>query len=244
MPWGKLDDGFWSHPKVLEAGNEAAGVFARCISWSSQQMTDGFVTEKALDMIAGPRKRSVTRALVEAHLLDDKPGPAGARGYWLHDFLTYNPSREQVLDERAHRAEKRDPKVTKAVRERDQYRCRYCGELVNFRDRKGRRGGTYDQVIPGRVGLENLVVACRECNGRKKRRTPAQAGMPLLAAPAVLPDPSRPRTDPGPDPGVDPSGPDQVTEGDAPGRDRESGRVPGPKDQAPPLTTDQPEAVA
>lgn len=41
MPWTKLDDGFWMHPKILLAGNEAVGIFARCISYCGAYLTDG-----------------------------------------------------------------------------------------------------------------------------------------------------------------------------------------------------------
>ncbi len=60
---------------------------------------------------------------------------------------------------------------------RDGFRCQYCkvkapmGEL------------TYDHVLPrargGRTCWENIVTACRTCNGTKADRTPQEARMPL-----------------------------------------------------------------
>jgi 5-methylcytosine-specific restriction endonuclease McrA len=42
-------------------------------------------------------------------------------------------------------------------------------------------------VIPrsrgGATSWTNLVAACADCNGRKRDRTPAQAGMPLQVRP-------------------------------------------------------------
>ena len=43
MPWFKVDDGFYDHPKVLEAGNAAVGLWLRCATWSARQLTDGHV---------------------------------------------------------------------------------------------------------------------------------------------------------------------------------------------------------
>ena len=72
----------------------------------------------------------------------------------------------------------RDLKQT--IRERDRNLCRYCGVRVNWADRRGATSGTYDHIDPdGDNDVENVAVACRRCNGKKKDRTPEQAGMPL-----------------------------------------------------------------
>jgi 5-methylcytosine-specific restriction endonuclease McrA len=46
---------------------------------------------------------------------------------------------------------------------------------------------TVDHVVPRRQGgpsaWGNLISACSRCNGRKRDRTPAQAGMPLRRKP-------------------------------------------------------------
>jgi 5-methylcytosine-specific restriction endonuclease McrA len=58
---------------------------------------------------------------------------------------------------------------------RDNHTCQYCGHV----------GGdlTLDHVVPrsrgGRNAWENIVTACRECNSRKRDRTPAEAKMKL-----------------------------------------------------------------
>lgn len=70
--------------------------------------------------------------------------------------------------------------VIKQVRDRDGSICRYCSVTVNWKDRKGKKGGTYDHVNPrGESTFDNIVVCCRSCNGKKGVRTPDQAGMPL-----------------------------------------------------------------
>jgi len=64
---------------------------------------------------------------------------------------------------------------------RDRWRCQYCG------DKRPIAELTYDHVMPrakgGKTCWENIVTACRECNGRKANRTPGQAGMKLRTKP-------------------------------------------------------------
>ncbi|MEC7522829.1 MAG: HNH endonuclease [Myxococcota bacterium] len=78
----------------------------------------------------------------------------------------------------------REPKVRFSrvnVLTRDDFRCQYCGEQLPAREL------TFDHVKPrsqgGRTSWENIVSACRDCNGRKGNRTPEQAGMKLLSQP-------------------------------------------------------------
>lgn len=64
---------------------------------------------------------------------------------------------------------------------RDGFQCQYCSL------RPGVRNLNVDHVIPRSRGgpdtWENLVISCRGCNLRKGRRTPAEAGLTLLAEP-------------------------------------------------------------
>lgn len=75
------------------------------------------------------------------------------------------------------------------VAARDGFSCQYCGECLPLSQLN------FDHVIPksrwrklGFVGTpttwENVVMACYDCNNRKKQdRTPEEAGMPLLSVP-------------------------------------------------------------
>jgi 5-methylcytosine-specific restriction endonuclease McrA len=64
---------------------------------------------------------------------------------------------------------------------RDHYRCQYCSVRCTTNEL------TYDHVVPrsrgGRTSWENIVSCCYACNRRKANRTPAEAGMKLLASP-------------------------------------------------------------
>jgi len=67
-----------------------------------------------------------------------------------------------------------------AVRDRDGNNCRYCDQEVNWQDRRGPAGGTYDHVDPtGPTTPENLVVCCRSCNSKKGNRSLAKCGLVL-----------------------------------------------------------------
>jgi hypothetical protein len=112
-------------------------------------------------------------------------GPFDDDRYVVHDYLKFQDSAEKIERNRAWDARRkeleRDRDLVAAIKERDRDRCRYCGALVNWRDRRGPKGGTYDHVQPrGDNSLNNVVVACRRCNCAKGGRTPEEAGMPLL----------------------------------------------------------------
>jgi 5-methylcytosine-specific restriction endonuclease McrA len=82
----------------------------------------------------------------------------------------------------ARRARIRAPvssSVRLEVRGRDLGLCRYCGVRLT------RATGTLDHVVPlsldGEHTADNIVMACRPCNHRKRDRVPSDAGMVLLA---------------------------------------------------------------
>lgn len=64
---------------------------------------------------------------------------------------------------------------------RDTGRCQYCQERVS------RPKATYDHVVPrdqgGKTTWDNIVIACFDCNQKKRNRTPEQAGMLLKKKP-------------------------------------------------------------
>lgn len=93
MPWFKVDDTLALHPKVIEAGNAAMGLWLRAGSYCAQQLTDGYVSQRALTTLG---TRSQAAALVSAGLWDAAPG-----GWRFHDWDVYQPTREDVQRERA-----------------------------------------------------------------------------------------------------------------------------------------------
>ncbi len=74
---------------------------------------------------------------------------------------------------------RRSSVTRRAVLRRDGHRCAYCGGAAD----------TVDHVVPRSRGggdqWENVVAACRRCNGRKGDRTLAELGWELPITPAA-----------------------------------------------------------
>jgi len=100
VTWFKLSDQFYDHPKVMQAGNSAVGLWARCCSYSASQELDGRIP-KAIAHTYGTR-RDIER-LLRSGLWIDVEG-----SYWVPDFLDYNPSREALAARRATEAERQN----------------------------------------------------------------------------------------------------------------------------------------
>lgn len=195
MAWFEAHDTMARHPKTLKLARllnmerrYAVGLLHDLFSWGlyaagKDGALEGLTAADIAQALDYPPKKgaAVVLALVAAGYLDETPD-----GYAIHDWYDYaGKLAEHREDEKAYKARKyalyNDMRLIKAVRARDGDFCRYCGKRVNWNDRKGVDGGTYDHVDPdGDNTLENIVVACRSCNSKKKGRTPEQAGMPLL----------------------------------------------------------------
>jgi hypothetical protein len=96
VAWFKIDDGFHCHPKVMEAGTPAIGLYVRCGSFVAQQVTDGVVPKRVAKQYGTARQ---ARALVDAglwheHDHDCESCPeVDANSYLIHQYLERNPSR-------------------------------------------------------------------------------------------------------------------------------------------------------
>ena len=99
VSWAKLDDGFWMHPKVVMAGNEAVGIFARCLSYCGAYLTDGRVPEPVALSIAGG-KRPLDN-VVSVGLLDRLE----SGDLYVRDYAHYNPLRDEIEAKREQRRE-------------------------------------------------------------------------------------------------------------------------------------------
>ena len=99
MPWFKIDDGFWSHPKVLELSPDALALWVRAGSYSAGHLTDGEVKPSILRLMGADD--AAADELVESGLWDFEDG-----SWWFHDWDVYQPSRESVLAEREAAAER------------------------------------------------------------------------------------------------------------------------------------------
>lgn len=104
MPWSKLDDNIFDHPKMLRAGEDAANLYVRGLVYCNRYLTDGRIEAEVLPAIT--RKREAPRLaadLVRVGLWETHPD-----GGWLvHDFHEHNPTAEEVAEKRAALAAKR-----------------------------------------------------------------------------------------------------------------------------------------
>jgi hypothetical protein len=103
VTWFKVDDQFPRHPKVVRAGTDAAWLFIAGGCYCSQYLTDGFIPKDALVGLTALRTPlKLAQRLVEAGLWHDR-----GDCWEVNDFLQYNPSREQVENDRRAARERR-----------------------------------------------------------------------------------------------------------------------------------------
>ena len=104
--WIKLEVDYCIHPKVQQAGNAAAGVFARSLAYCGMYLTDGFVPRSWLKNIASPREikavtdaglwQEVTAGEWLCHLPNEAELVAMSDGFFIPDFLAQNRSKAEV----------------------------------------------------------------------------------------------------------------------------------------------------
>lgn len=102
MPWGRLDDSLYDHPKLDVLGKDrlpAMGLWLLCLSWSNRFLTDGVVPEERIIRLGGTKR--LADLLVESGLFEPEHG-----AYVIHDFFSFNSSREQVENERRRSRER------------------------------------------------------------------------------------------------------------------------------------------
>jgi hypothetical protein len=120
MPWFKIDDSLWGHPKWLNASPAARALWVTAGSWCMAQVQDGKVPSIVLPMLGGKPKNAAE--LVAVGLWEELPD-----GWLFHDWHDYQPSREQIETDRhaarerqrrardkakSHRESRRDTTVT------------------------------------------------------------------------------------------------------------------------------------
>lgn len=160
---------------------------------ASRARSNGFLTRAVVQRWTTPRVLAMLAMSVHGkapllHRRGDKCRCLDVhRGRWpehadflLHDYLDHQPDAVEAAVKQRQQAERDDKALRRAVRARDADTCRYCLNLCNDKDTRGARGLQLDHVNPALAcGASNLVVACRDCNSRKGRRLPEEAGLRL-----------------------------------------------------------------
>lgn len=107
MSWVKLDDRFDDHYKVKRVWQgcpEALGLHTMALTYCCRHASDGlvdyfYVSEKVPN---GNKRKRLTNALVDAGLWD-----TDEKGWRIHDFLDFNPSRAEIEEKRRQDAERK-----------------------------------------------------------------------------------------------------------------------------------------
>jgi hypothetical protein len=108
MPWFKIDDSAYSHPKFVRAGNAALGLWLRCGAYSAQHLLEGHVPgfiAKAFGTDPQARKLVVVGLWHDfGHTCPRCPDAAADGDYYMHDFFENgrNATRAQVEAARQH----------------------------------------------------------------------------------------------------------------------------------------------
>lgn len=104
MPWVRLDDRFPSHRKIALLSDRAFRLHVSAICWCAENLTDGRIGDRELALVAHIRSLKATaKQLEDAGVWDRVDG-----GWVIHDYLDYNPSRDQVQVERKKNAERQE----------------------------------------------------------------------------------------------------------------------------------------
>lgn len=199
MPWVAQDDAFFTNPKARAVGPFGRELFAASWCWCSQQLNDGLFVAEDVPVIAALAQVPPSIAdLLYSHGMWHPEGadcakcrvvgqamPVPAGRVAVHEYLKQNKTKAKVVAERERAARRqrlsRGTDHVATVKRRDGDNCRYCGRTVNWKDRRSAAGATLDHVDPdGADDADNLVVACRGCNAKKRDRTPGEAGLVLL----------------------------------------------------------------
>lgn len=204
MPWLRVSDTAAHDPRVVavldhpdadeRTADELFGYVLRLATLSAQHATDYCVAYATALAVAGTRSRTdrlLTLAEFAGYGALEVDADTGRRRFRLVDEVEFihMKTAEEIAWEKQRRDDVAQPQITVPVRHRDGDACRYCGKVVNWSDRKGGIGGTYDHRPPGMpASADTMVVACRSCNserGIRGRGLDPQAA--LAAADAVLP---------------------------------------------------------
>jgi hypothetical protein len=104
--WVKLDDHFPEHPKVIAAGPLAAWLYVAGLCYANRLLTDGFIPREVVPRLvaqAGTKYETpeyLATRLCAVGLWTEETTAAGFQGYRIHDYTTYQRSRERVLTDR------------------------------------------------------------------------------------------------------------------------------------------------
>ena len=166
MPWARIDDKFYAHPKGFKLGKyrlAAIGLHVLAITWSCDQLTDGVLPEDVVVMLGGTP--AVVEALIRAgmwHHSEER------REYLIHDFDVYNKTRDQVEKQREDWRRRQGMSRGESRRDTNESHAKSHGAVTESRSRSRipldeskngirERGGSGGGLTSVREALEGVV---------------------------------------------------------------------------------------
>jgi hypothetical protein len=98
MPWVKLDDSWYDSPKFIGLEPASIGVWVMCLTYCARHLTDGYFSHQTLLHICPLYEPASIEDLVSRGLLDETND-----GWFIHDYLDFQPSAAKVRAERETR---------------------------------------------------------------------------------------------------------------------------------------------
>lgn len=198
MPWVRFGDDAATYPKLLmiaglpgadgRAVNEVRGWLFALATQSGGHTTDYRVDYGTAALFGGNRTRKLIAWCCTTGLLT--PVPVGPDGVEQWDIINdpnfiHIRTKAELEWERQRAADNGNLSLIVPVRLRDGDNCRYCGLQVQWRGRKSARSAEYDHRIAGQRARtpDDLVVACRSCNGARQDNPEWDVNHPIRPAP-------------------------------------------------------------
>lgn len=103
MSWVKIDDQFPYHRKVIAAGLEGRALYITALCYTAHQLTDGFIPDDVMPVL-GVLSGVVDVKQIASKLVEVCLWHACDGGYTIHDYLDYNPTKEEVIKTREARS--------------------------------------------------------------------------------------------------------------------------------------------
>lgn len=120
MPWFKVDDSFYDHPKFLDVPNAAVGLWTKAGAWCGKHLTDGVIPATQVKRFKGTNAQ--VNALISAGIWIEDRSESGSKVYRFHDWNGWQPTREQKLKEREEQAERQRKSRERKAQEQEERR--------------------------------------------------------------------------------------------------------------------------
>ncbi|GAA4809548.1 hypothetical protein [Tomitella cavernea] len=196
VAWLRIGDNSITNPRLLRlyelqidgiTRNAVFGFLVGSASLAAAHLTDYVVSYGNARVVGGDDDATaVLLDLCERAELMERITVDGTAMWKIPDDpeFIHMRTREEIEWERQRKSDNANPELVIPVRLRDGDGCRYCGQVVNWKARKGRLRGTYDHRRPGQAAtVDTMVVSCQGCNASRSDDPLADERHKLLSAP-------------------------------------------------------------